>query len=71
MFDMFSLKSAMITASVFSAEGPNLLSFRPTAGSTGCFVVFIKYVHLTYYVCHPGSNELITLTLNYDVTLNL
>lgn len=63
MFDMSSLKSAMITASVFSAEGlePSVFS------SKGCFIVFIKYVQLIYFVCHSGSKELITLTLNYDI----
>lgn len=71
MFDMFSLKSAMIAASVLSAGGLNPLPFRPTAGSTGCFIVFIKYVHLIYFVCHSGSKELITLTLNYDVALKI
>lgn len=64
MFDMFSLKSAMITASVFKAGGLNPLSLCPTAGSKDCFIVFIKYVKFIYFVCHSGSKELITLTLN-------
>lgn len=68
MFDMFSLKSAMITASVLQAGA---LSFCPTAGSKCCFIVFIKYVKVIYFVCHLGSKELIVLTLNYDIALNL
>lgn len=71
MFDMFSLKSAMTNASVFLAEGLNPLSFCPTAGGKGCFIIFIKYVQLIYFVCHSGSKELITLTLNYDTALSL
>lgn len=71
MFDMFSLKSAMITASVFSTEGLNLLSFCPTAGNKGCFIVSIKYVQLIYFICQSGSKELTTLTLNYEFAPNL
>lgn len=66
MFDMFSLKSAMITTSVFEGRRPEPSVFLPNCCSKGCFIVFLKYVKVIYFICRSDSRKLITLTLNYE-----